>query len=192
MDIYKALEIVGLLVGFLYLILIIRQNIWCWIFGIIGSLITIFLFFHSKLYLESFLNIYYVWAGIYGWVFWSQKKQEAPVPVVTWTIMQHLVGIVAALVLSIAVGVLMKKYTDSPRPYLDTLLAVFSFLATYMEARKVLSAWLFWLVINGVSIWLQFDRGLPYYAALSAVYTVMCVPGYMEWKKSYLSTHILS
>jgi len=189
MDFYKILEIIGLVVGLLYLLLIICENIWCWIFGIVGSLITVFLYFHTKLYLESILNVYYIWAGFYGWWYWNKAKEKttekANVPVVAWQPSYHFVNIVLCLSISVSVGVLMKKYTDSPRPYIDATMAVFSFSATYLEARKVLSAWIYWFVINGASIILQFDRGLNIYAYLSIVYTVMSIVGYLQWKKSY-------
>ncbi len=189
MDFYKLLEIIGLVVGLLYLILIIKENIWCWIFGIIGSLITVFLYFHTKLYLESILNVYYIWAGFYGWWFWSKEKkkdlEKANVPVVMWRPNYHLVKIIVCAAATIIVGFLMKKYTDSPRPYIDAAMAIFSFSATYLEARKVLSAWIYWFVINGGSIVLQFDRGLNIYAYLSIVYTVMSIVGYLQWKKTY-------
>ena len=189
MDFYKVLEFIGLIVGLLYLALIIRENISCWIFGIIGSLITVFLYFHTKLYLESLLNVYYIWAGFYGWWYWDKTKKKnaenATVPVVTWKPHYHLVNIVLCLAISTGVGYLMQRHTDSPRPYIDAAMAVFSFSATYLEARKVLSAWTYWFVINGASIVLQLDRGLHLYMYLSIVYTVMSIVGYLQWKKTF-------
>ncbi|PZP49253.1 MAG: hypothetical protein DI598_08310 [Pseudopedobacter saltans] len=188
MDFYKVLETIGLVVGLLYLILIIKENIWCWIFGIIGSAITVFLYFHTKLYLESILNAYYILSGIYGWWYWlnaKEKSDKANVPVVRWKPTYHILNIIVCLLLSVGVGFLMKKYTDSPRPFVDATIAIFSFSATYLEARKVLSAWTYWFIINAASIALQFDRGLTIYAYLSIVYTIMSVVGYFQWKKSY-------
>lgn len=189
MDFYKALEIIGMIVALGYLFSIIKQKTWCWPLGIVGSFITIFLYFHAKLYLESILNVYYVWAGIYGWIYWKKGKNESQtaVPVTEWTMRTHLIAIVICILLYAILAPLMRKYTDSPRPHIDTILAVFSFLATFLEARKVLSAWLYWFVINGVSIWIQIDRGLNFYAVISVFYTIMCIPGYLQWRKSYLA-----
>ncbi|MFT4205151.1 MAG: nicotinamide riboside transporter PnuC [Chitinophagaceae bacterium] len=189
MDFYKLLEIIGLVVGLLYLALIIGESIWCWIFGIVGSAITVFLYFHTKLYLESILNVYYVWAGFYGWWFWEKEKKKnvgkTNVPVVVWKPLYHGVNIVVCLTLSLIVGLLMARYTDSPRPTVDAAMAIFSFSATYLEARKVLSAWIYWFAINGCAIALQFDRGLNLYAYLSIVYTVMSIVGYFKWRNTY-------
>lgn len=186
MDFFKILEIAGVICGILYLLLIIRENIWCWLFGILASAITVYLFIHFKLYLEAVLNGYYILAGIYGWIFWSyQSGNGDKAPVREWRPRIHLLVIPGGLLLSLLLGQLMFKHTDSPRPFLDAGLAVFSFIATYMEARKVLSTWHYWFLINAVSVWLQIDRGLYFYSGLSVFYTLMCIQGHLRWKKSY-------
>lgn len=184
----RWLEIAGVVCGILYLVLIIRENIWCWVFGIACSLITVFVFLETKLYLEAGLNVYYVLAGIYGWYYWHKhklKNTESP-PVVEWKIFPHIINIAFCFVITIGVGRLMHLYTDSPRPYIDSAMTVFGISATVLEARKVLSAWIYWFVLNGFSIWLQYDRQIYFYATLSVFYTIMCIKGYREWRKSYL------
>ncbi|QEC52307.1 nicotinamide mononucleotide transporter [Anseongella ginsenosidimutans] len=188
MDIFKILEIVGVTCGMLYLLLIIRENIWCWLFGILASAITVFLYIEFKLYLEAGLNFYYILAGIYGWIFWSRhKNKDRKTPVTDWIPRSHLLVLFAGTLLSLGLGQIMDLHTDSPRPFIDAGLTIFSFTATYMEARKVLSTWYYWFILNGVSVWLHIDRGLYFYAALSVFYTFMCIVGYLEWKKSYTS-----
>lgn len=182
----KIIELISVACGLLYLLLIIRENNWCWPFGIASSLITVYLFFYHKLYLEAGLNAYYVLAGIYGWIFWTRNRnRDNKTPVRDWKPYLHIISIGGSLLLTLFLGRIMHRYTDSPRPYIDAGMTVFSFVATYMEARKVLSGWYYWFVLNGVSVWLQYDRGLYLYAWLSAFMTVMCVKGYLEWKKSY-------
>ncbi len=181
------LEIAGVICGLLYLVLMIKENIWCWIFGIVGSLITVIVFFETKLYLEAGLNAYYVLAGFYGWYFWKQNRaggKKTP-PVVEWKALAHILNIIICTLAILLIGNFMANYTDSPRPYFDTSITVFGISATILEARKILSGWIYWFFINGFSIWLQYDREIYFYALLSAFYTVMCIKGYMEWRKSY-------
>lgn len=186
------LEVAGVICGVLYLVLIIKENIWCWIFGILSSLITVFIYFETKLYLEAVLNVYYILAGLYGWYYWNRNKlknTDSP-PVVEYGIKAHLVNILLCTIITIGVGHLMDIYTDSPRPYIDTAMTVFGVSATVLEARKVLSAWIYWFVLNGCSIWLQVDRQLYFYAALSVFFTGMCIKGYIEWRKSYIAVRL--
>jgi len=51
-------------------------------------------------------------------------------------------------------GWLLDNFRDAESTYLDAHTTIFSFIASYLEARKILSAWLFWIVINGVTIYL--------------------------------------
>ena len=187
MDLFEILEIGGVVAGILFLVLVIRERVLAWPFGILASAVTVVLYLHHKLYLEAGLNVYYIAAGIYGWIFWSRHlNAERKTPVSDWPLKYHALTVPAGLLLSLALGTLMLRYTDSPRPFVDAGLTVFSFLATYMEARKVLSTWHYWFLINGTTVWLQLDRGLYWYAALSVFYTLMCIRGYQEWKKSRL------
>lgn len=186
MTLHLFLEILSVILGVFYLILMIKENIWCWIFGIVSSAITIYLYVHVTLYLEAGLNFYYVLAGIYGWIYWYQHKKENNLtPIVQWKRAYHLVNIALGLFLGVGLGYIMQKYTNSERPYVDALITVFSFSATYLEARKVLSTWYYWFVLNAFSIGLMVDRELYFFAILSMFYTGMCILGYKKWKTSY-------
>lgn len=196
MDIYRIIEICSVVSGLLYIILMIRQNIWCWIFGIISSGLYILSCFHAKIYLEAGLNFYYVVVGFYGWHHWLQKgkkqenKQEpAQIPVTEWKIIAHAVNLTICVILTLILGRIMHQMTDSVRPYFDATVTVFAFSATILEARKILSAWIYWFFINGAAMILMIDRGMPIYALLSAVTTILCVKGYSDWRKSYRKSH---
>jgi nicotinamide mononucleotide transporter len=54
-----------------------------------------------------------------------------------------------------------------------------------MVARKVLENWLYWIVIDGVSIFLYIDRELYQTAGLFVLYLVLAVIGYLAWRKAY-------
>lgn len=192
MDLYLALEIIGVTCWLAYLLLLVRQNIWCWIFGIIASIITVVMFYHSKIYMEALLNVYYVGVGIYGWYYWANagtsdktRSAEHNAPVSLWGWRTHVVTFIATAACGLTIGWIMGRYTDAPRPYLDAGLAAFSALTTIMQARKVYTCWLYWIAINAALVGLQADRGIYLYAALSAFYVIMSVSGFIKWQKAY-------
>lgn len=185
MNIYTALEIISVLLGVCYLLLMIKENIWCWIFGILSSAITIYLYTHVTLYLEAGLNFYYILAGFYGWVYWYRhRSQNKNTPVIEWENKYHFINITTGILLSVLLGYIMHRFTDSHRPYIDATLTVFSFSATYLEARKVLSTWYYWFFLNAFSVGLMIDRELYFFAILSLFYTGMCIIGYIKWRKT--------
>ena len=55
------LEIVAVIFGVLYTVLMAQNKISCWIFGIIGSLLSVYIFVeYAKLYAEAVLYVFYV------------------------------------------------------------------------------------------------------------------------------------
>jgi nicotinamide mononucleotide transporter len=51
-------------------------------------------------------------------------------------------------------------------------------------ARKILENWIYWFVIDTVSIYLYINRDLYFTAVLFAGYLVMIVIGYRSWRAS--------
>ena len=174
-----------LAVGFnlMFVILIIKENKWGWPFGIIGSLISIYIFMVSKYYSEAILYSYYVFMGIYGWMRWSSPKPEKTL-VREWSFAKHIISLVSGTLLFMALGHLFSTYTDADKPYYDSFSTIFSFIATYMEAQKILSAWIYWILLNGYSVWLYMSKDLEVYGYLMVFYTILSVVGWLQWKKS--------
>jgi nicotinamide mononucleotide transporter len=56
-----------------------------------------------------------------------------------------------------------------------------------MTARKWLESWLFWVVINTVSVPLYIVRGLGLTAGLYVGLWVLAIMGYRDWRKSLVS-----
>jgi nicotinamide mononucleotide transporter len=55
-----------------------------------------------------------------------------------------------------------------------------------MVARKILENWVYWFVIDGVSVGLYTSRGLYLTALLFVAYLVMIIIGYRSWRASMI------
>ena len=60
-----SLELIAVLLAILYLLLAVRQNILCWPAGIISSVLYFFIMNSAGLYMEAYLQIFYVFMGLY-------------------------------------------------------------------------------------------------------------------------------
>ena len=174
--------------GLIYVILAAREQITCWIFGIISSLLSIYLFYIGKLYAESILYVYYVIAGIYGWWAWKSRQEIQAyglekVKIHRWSLKQHGLAILSGIILSLCLAAILANFTDAQIPLLDSFTTVFSFIATYMVTRKILENWIYWIIIDLVTTGMYFYRSYHLYALLMIVYTVIAVIGYLEWLK---------
>lgn len=183
MEILKLLELFAALMGVIYIILLIKENIWCWFFGILSSVAFIFLMYSQKLYSESILYGFYIGVGIYGWYKWSNKSTEKIV-IKRASVMTIISLLIVGIASSYAVGYFFGHKTDAARPFADATTSVFSVLASFMEAHKWLSSWIFWIAINFFSIWLYFDRHLDISSMLMVVYFLLSIFGFMAWRRT--------
>ena len=178
------LEITAVIFAILYLILAVKQNILCWIAGIISSVLYFFIMQKAGLYMEAYLQVFYVVMGIYGWSQWSASNASNPSFIVnTWSKYQHMIAISIILALSLLSGSLLERYTDAALPFLDALVSWGAVVATYMVAKKLLENWIYWFVIDATSIFLFIERGLWLSAVLFVTYLVIIFFGYQSWNK---------
>ena len=178
------LEITAVIFAILYLILAVKQNILCWMAGIISSVLYFFIMQKAGLYMEAYLQVFYVVMGIYGWSQWRVSNASNPSFIVyTWSKYQHMIAILIILTLSLLSGFLLERYTDAALPFLDALVSWGAVVATYMVAKKLLENWVYWFVIDATSIFLFIERGLWLSAVLFATYLVIIFFGYQSWNK---------
>ena len=183
-NMFIALEIFAVIFALLYLFLAMKQNIACWYAAFISTLIYIIIYWDVSLYMESLLNFYYLLIAIYGWINWNKKSQIDKNYVISWSYQNHIVVILLILILTVISGFSLQK-TDAVYPYLDSFTTWASVITTFMVAQKILSNWIFWIIINSVAIFLNFDRELYLTVILLMTYQVMSVYGYYQWRKSY-------
>tara|TARA_B110000240_G_scaffold7366_1_gene8147 strand:+ start:265 stop:855 length:591 start_codon:yes stop_codon:yes gene_type:complete len=181
------LETLAVALGMSYLLLAMRENSLCWYCAFFSTAIYVYIFGDVSLYMESALNVYYMGMAVYGWLQWQKGgANHSGVEIVRWTAKHHIICVLVILIASVISGYLLSVNTDARLPYLDSFTTWASVLTTVMVARKVLENWLYWIVINSVSIYLYIDRDLDQTAAMFTLYLVLSVLGYVAWKKNYV------
>jgi len=181
-------EAIAVVLAITYLVLAIRQNIWCWAAAAVSTLIYLFIMFKAQLYMESVLQLFYLAMAAYGWYQWRKHGADGnELKVNTWPIRYHVFAIVTVLLLVFVSGHLLTEYSDAALPHLDSLTTWGAIVATFMVARKILENWVYWFVIDAVSVGLYLNRGLFLTALLFVVYLVLIVVGYRSWRASMAS-----
>jgi len=180
------IELLGAILGFIYIFLSIRQNIWTWPIGLLTSLLYVWVFLNTKLYADMGLQIYYVAISIYGWYEWLKGKASASTTKLTISHLTFMTGIILSIIGSLVLLLMwyiLKNYTDSPVPFADSLATSLSIIATWMLARKILEHWLIWIFVDAFSIGLFWYKELYPTVILFGIYTIMAVAGFIEWNK---------
>jgi len=182
-------EALAVVLGIAYLLLAVRESLWCWYAAFVSTAVFLYLFWEVKLLMESALQVYYLFMAVYGWWQWQHGgPTEGNLPISTWSVRKHALAIGAVLLASTLSTIWLTRYTDAALPLLDSFTTWGSILTTWMVARKILENWLYWLVIDSVSIYLYLDRGLYMTAVLFAAYLVIVVFGYRKWLRHHRET----
>lgn len=188
MELKLLLQIVGTLLGLLYLWLEYKANIWVWIVGAIMPMVHGMLYLQSGIYADAAMQLYYVAAGIYGLFVWlrGEKRSEKRIDI-QYTPKKWIFSLVAVyVVLHISLYFLLTEFTDSRVPLFDSMSTALSIVAMWMLSRKLVEQWLVWLVVDMISVGLYLYKGIPITAMLYMLYCALAVAGYMRWRKQVL------
>ena len=176
-------EIVAALLAIAYLLLAMRQDARCWIAWIISSLMYLFVMYSAGLYMEAGLQIFYLLMGFYGLYQWQYKlANNETLKIKVWPITTHMMCLTALFLLVITSGYILSNNTDAASPYIDAFTTWGAIIASYMVAKKILENWIYWFVIDFVSVFLFVSRELYPTALLFCLYLVLVIIGYRSWK----------
>jgi len=199
-------EAVAVIFAIAYLLLAVRENSLCWLFALLSTAIYTILFWDVSLLMESTLNVYYMAMAVYGWNQWTRggsgdmtgsgvegDELRHALAVQSMSGRQHVLVITGIAILSIVSGYLLSEHSNAAWPYVDSFTTWASVITTYLVTRKYLQNWLYWIVIDTVSIPLYVDRGLNLTALLFVAYVVIAVIGYIKWRDHFRSSgHVVA
>ena len=177
------MEVFGFVTGAACVGLLVRQNIWNWPLGIANNLTFMVLFYRTGLYADVGLQVFYIAISVYGWWHWLHGGRDhgalAASRVRPATALL-LVGTVAAT--TALLTFILRRYTNSTVPVLDSLITALSLVAQFMMTRKWVENWPVWILANCISVGLLIYKGLYVASLLYLVYQVLCVMGWKEWR----------
>lgn len=178
---WSIIESAAVFFSILYVILALKESIWCWGAAAISVILYIFICYTAQLYPETGLQVFYLFMAFYGYYQWN--KNDSTLQIQQWTITKHLLILLIGAILTFLMGFYFSLYTNAALPLVDSFTTVFSVFATYMVAKKVLGNWLYWIVIDAVSVYLYFSRDLHLTSLLFMGYTIIAIFGYFSWLK---------
>ena len=193
MDWKLILQIAGVVLGLLYLWLEYRADIRLWIVGLVMPLVHGALYYKAGLYADCSMQVYYVLAGLYGWLVWRNAPRKKPktdrsadpaAVRIGHTPLRYAAGLIAVYAAAHAgIYFLLSRFTNSTVPFWDAMTTAASIVAMWMLSRKYIEQWLVWLAVDLITIGLYLYKGIPLTAGLYALYSALAVAGYLRWRK---------
>ena len=179
-------EILAVVFGVAYVLLAAKESLWTWLFAFLSTIIYTVLFWEGALVSSSLLNFYYMVMAVYGFFLWrsgGEKGEELDIS--RWPLKKNVTVIVSGLIIAAILGYLSDTYTEARFAYLDTYVMVFSVIATWMLANKVLETWLYWMLIDTTAIVLYWKSGYLATIILFVLYVILAFYAYYSWWKTY-------
>lgn len=177
------LQWLGAFFGVIQVLLARLNNINNYLFGIVAVLISIWVLYHSQLYADILLNLYYLIMSIYGWFYWKMGKNKQEQPISYSNSIDQRNTLVILLGCFFLMVFWLKGYTNSDVPYWDSIVCAFAWSGMYLMAKRKIENWIYLNISNLISIPLLIYKELYIYAGLTAFLFVVAVSGYIKWKK---------
>lgn len=177
-------EVLGFVVGLLYLWWEYHANPKVWLAALVMPAISMWIYFSKGLYADFAINIYYLLIAVYGFIVWTRggKKKDKPKKRITRITIAQLAGCsLVSVALWVLIWWMLITFTDSTVPVADAFTTALSIVGLWMMAQKIAEQWLVWLVVDIVCTGLYFYKGIPFYAILYFIYSVIAVVGYKKW-----------
>jgi nicotinamide mononucleotide transporter len=181
----SALELFAALVGAISVWLSVRQNIWSWPTAVVNVVLYAVVFYDAKLYADMGLQVIYAVLSLYGWYEWLYGGAGRTVLHVSRT--GPRLGALLALIAvagSVTLGIVLRRGTDAALPFMDSFLSSTSLVAQWMMTKKKLENWLVWIAVDVLYVGMFIFKGLYLTAGLYAVFLVLAVRGWIDWRRS--------
>jgi nicotinamide mononucleotide transporter len=178
-----AIQIAVLILGVSEVLLARANNILLYPTGITATALAIFSLFKVQLYAECLLHGYYLVMSVYGWWYWSSKKNQKPVVITFSSQTEWVITLSIVFGGSIVLFLFLSMLTDSTVPAWDAWVSATGWAGMWLLARRKIENWLLLNISNAFAIPLLFYKGLPLLALLTIFLFVVACIGYVDWLK---------
>ena len=169
-----------------------RNNILVYPTGLIGTGIFVFILLNFSLLGDTIINAYFFSMSIYGWYFWSRKKDKVLINQVSTINRNEIKYILILAILSWIFIYFVYDYFDKWNnwiAYLDNITTAIFFVAMWLMARRKIESWIFWIIGDLITVPLYFYKGLTISSIQYIIFLILAVLGYISWKKILDKNH---
>ncbi|MDB4269093.1 nicotinamide riboside transporter PnuC [Flavobacteriaceae bacterium] len=181
-----TLELVAVVLGLVSVWFAKQDNILVYPSGMISTGIFVYLLLQAGLIGDFMINAYYFIMSIYGWYFWTRRKEgKIEHPIARMNSKEKRVWFILFMIILLFVGgiyILFDKWKDWSAPP-DTFTTALFFVGMWLMARKKIEHWIFWIVGDIISIPLYLFKELGLTSLQYIIFTIIAIFGYIQWKK---------
>jgi len=180
----NSIELLGAIIGLVFIFLEYRASSWLWIAGIVMSLFYIYIWYQADCLAWTLIYLYYLGANIYGLIVWMKNSGETSESGISNLPKKYyLLLSVIIVLLTPVIFIIVSRFTDTKIPISESFSAALSVVGMWLLAKKYLQHWNIWMIVNPVTALGSLYLGLYFSGGMFAVYTVVSVMGFVRWRK---------
>ncbi|MBC8142667.1 MAG: nicotinamide mononucleotide transporter [Armatimonadetes bacterium] len=188
----SPLELLAAVTSLVCVYLTVKNNIWNWFWGLIGSVLYGYIFFRvSHLYANAGLQLLYFvpmqFVGYYVWLKGNAAKDDA-LPVTALTVAERfrwsatVAGLSVALFYGLPPVIAAFALPAQQLSALDCFTTGLSIAAQFLQTYKKFENWILWIVADLVYTFYVFPQlKMPITTLLYAVFTILAITGAIDW-----------
>jgi len=181
---FPILEWTAAGLGVVNITLLVWRSAWNYLFGMAMVALYFVIFFESRLYGESGLQVFFFAAQGWGWWLWSRDGGAGRVMVGWLDHHARIVWAMATLALSLNLGWALHRFTNAAMPFADSAVTGVSIAAQLLLGFRRCENWVLWIAVDIASIALYINRGLYPTAGLYGGFLVLSLLGLKEWSQA--------
>ena len=185
-----GLELAGVVTTVVGIWLTTKRLLICWPVTLLADFLYLVVFFHSRLFSDALLQVFFVAFTLYGWWhWWRGVRQDGEVRVEPLGARACIVALVAGAVGSLLLGRVMLwlggiLQITVALPHLDATLTSYSLVASWWGARKHIANWWLWIAVDLVYIDEYIYKDLWLTALLYAGLVGLAILGLRDWRRA--------
>jgi nicotinamide mononucleotide transporter len=176
------LEAASFVTGAVCVWLTVKENVWNFPLGLVNVTTFCVVFFKSHLFADASLQVVYFILGVIGWHLWlhgGEKRTE--LHIARASLREKALVAAAVVILTLALWPTLQYFGGSAK-FWDALTTAISLGAQWLLNRKRLENWWLWILADVIYVPLYAVKHLYLTSFLYAVFLVMAVMGYVQWR----------
>lgn len=160
-------------------------------FSFVSTVTYIIIAFNSHFYgsalFQTFFYIPMIFLGMYNWSK-NLKKNTSIINTKKLELNKFILLILIYLFISFLYSLVLNKINNN-LPFIDAVITIFSIIATILAVKRYNEQWLFWIIINIITIYMWLIAYINHIensfliAATWVLYLINSIYGYFNWKK---------
>jgi len=183
------LEFIAVLAGIVSVWYSRKEDILVYPTGLINTLAYVWLSFHSSLFGEASVNLYYTVLSIYGWLLWAKRDQQhRHVLEITRSsgrerVQQFAFFTASYAVMFFALTFLKTSFAPMAIPWADAFASATAYTGMWLMTKKKVESWYWWIATNLASIPLYFVKHYVFTSVYYIILFFLAIAGLTAWNK---------